>query len=141
MLQGEAADRLLAAARRARERAYAPYSNFAVGAAVLCADGRVFAGCNIENAAYGPTVCAERVAMFSAVAAGCRQIEAIAVVGPGGGPLTPCGTCRQVMWELAPNAVVLMEGGDGDGVTATVEELLPSAFGPRNLQTQDRGET
>ena len=132
MLNAEVAERLVA--RRARERAYAPYSNFTVGAAALCADGRVFEGCNIENAAYGPTVCAERVAMFCAVAAGCREIRAIAIVGPGEEPLTPCGTCRQVMWELAPEASVIMEGEGGRRATSTVAELLPGAFGQRDLR-------
>jgi cytidine deaminase len=139
MLNAEEADRLVAAARRARSRAYAPYSNFTVGAAALCAGGRVFEGCNIENAAYGPTVCAERVALFCAVVAGCRDIRAVAVVGPGAGPLTPCGTCRQVMWELAPEATVIMEGEGGERMTTTVAELLPEAFGPGELsRTQSR---
>jgi len=141
MLDAEATNKLVAAARRARERAYAPYSNFTVGAAVLCADGRVFEGCNIENAAFAPTVCAERVAIFGAVAAGCRDLEAIAVVGPGEEPLTPCGVCRQVMWELAPEALVIMEGEGGRRATTTVEALLPSAFGPRSLRDTDARET
>jgi len=141
MVDAEATDNLVAAARRGRERAYAPYSNFTVGAAVLCADGRVFEGCNIENAAFGPTVCAERVAMFSAVAAGCRDLEAIAIVGPGEEPLTPCGVCRQVMWELAPDALVIAEGEGGRRATTTVEALLPSAFGPRSLRGPHAQET
>ena len=123
---------LVAAARLARERAHAPYSNFAVGAAVMCADGRVFEGCNIENASYGLTMCAERVALFSAVAAGCRQIDAIAVVGPDEAPLSPCGACRQVMLELAPNAEVIM-AGEKTRLTRPVRDLLPDAFGEADL--------
>jgi len=132
MRESEGAERLVTAARRARERAVAPYSNFSVGAAVMCADGRVFEGCNIENAAYGLTICAERVAMFSAIAAGCRQIDAIAIVGPGAEPLSPCGSCRQVMLELAPGAEVIMAGEDSRR-TRTVRDLLPDAFGEADL--------
>lgn len=128
MLQSEAVERLVAAARSARERARAPYSNFSVGAAVLCADGHIFEGCNIENASYGLTICAERVALFCAVAAGCRQIDAIAIAGPGGEPLSPCGACRQVMLELAPGARVIMAGAPAPRIR-TVEQLLPEAFG------------
>ncbi len=133
MLQSEGVDRLIAAARSARERAVVPYSNFPVGAAVLCADGRVFEGCNIENASYGLTMCAERVALFSAVAAGCRQIEVIALVGPGAEPLSPCGACRQVMLELAPDAEVIMAGDDTHR-SRSVRELMPEAFGAGELE-------
>ncbi|MGD9494755.1 MAG: cytidine deaminase [Armatimonadota bacterium] len=129
MIAAHIADELVAAARQARERAYAPYSNFAVGAAVRCADGRVFAGCNIENASSGATVCAERVALFAAVAAGCGEIEAVAIVGPGRQPLPPCGICRQVMVELAPHAAVIMAGA-GERLIRSVAELMPEAFGP-----------
>ncbi len=135
MNDGYDAAELVAAAREARERAYAPYSGFAVGAAALCADGRVFAGCNIENAAYGPTICAERVAMFSAVAAGCRDIRAIAIAGPGAEPLPPCGCCRQVMAELAPSADVIM-AGEPESRVMTVAQLLPEAFGSDALSTR-----
>lgn len=135
MLEAEAAERLTAAARRARERAYAPYSNFTVGAAVQCADGRVFEGCNVENASYGLTVCAERVALFSALAAGCREIDAIAIAGPGAEPLSPCGACRQVMTELAPNATVIMAGEDARR-ERSVAELMPEAFGPAEVEEQ-----
>ncbi|MFW6437437.1 MAG: cytidine deaminase [Armatimonadota bacterium] len=132
MLESEGVERLVAAARLARERAFAPYSKFSVGAAVMCADGRVFEGCNIENAAYGLTICAERVALFSAVAAGCRQIDAIAIAGPGPEPLSPCGSCRQVMLELAPDADVIM-AGQSTRRTRTVRDLLPDAFGGNDL--------
>lgn len=127
MLQSEGVEKLVAAARSARERAVAPYSNFSVGAAVMCADGHVFEGCNIENASLGLTICAERVALFTAVAAGCREIEAIAIVGPGREPLSPCGACRQVMLELAPEAEVIM-AGDTARRRRSVRELMPEAF-------------
>ncbi|MFW5867354.1 MAG: cytidine deaminase [Armatimonadota bacterium] len=133
MLENEGTERLVAAARLARERAFAPYSNFPVGAAVMCADGRVFEGCNIENAAYGLTICAERVALFSAIASGCRQIDAIAIAGPDERPLSPCGSCRQVMLELAPDAEVIMAGEDARR-TRMVRDLLPDAFGEADLQ-------
>jgi len=133
MLQSEGVDRLIAAARSARERAVVPYSNFPVGSAVLCADGRVFEGCNIENASYGLTMCAERVALFTAVAAGCRRIEVIALVGPGAEPLSPCGACRQVMLELAPDAEVIMAGDDTQR-RRSVRELMPEAFGAGELE-------
>ena len=135
MLESEGVERLVAAAYRARERAYAPYSNFSVGAAVICADGRVFEGCNIENASYSLTICAERAAIFAAVAAGCRKIDAIAIAGPGEDPLSPCGACRQVMLELSPNAEVIMAGATGHR-TRTVRDLLPDAFGESDLAGQ-----
>ncbi|HUS80715.1 MAG TPA: cytidine deaminase [Armatimonadota bacterium] len=137
MLNNETAERLVAAAAGVREYAYAPYSGFFVGAAVLGADGRVFTGCNIENISFGATVCAERVALFSAVAAGCRKIRAIAVTGPGGEPIRPCGICRQVMAELAPEATVIMQGETGPRATATVAELMPDAFAPKELTGPD----
>ena len=133
MIAADIADKLVAAAREARQRAYAPYSKFTVGAAVLCADGRVFGGCNVENASFGATVCAERVALFSAVAAGCRGIEAIAIAGPGGQPVPPCGICRQVMVELAGGADVIMAGDERTRAT-TVVELMPEAFGASALR-------
>jgi cytidine deaminase len=125
-----AVDRLLLLAREAAERAYVPYSRFRVGAAVE-ADGQTYAGCNVENASYGLTVCAERVALFTAVAAGHRRIARLAVtcvdVGPdlGEGGRMPCGACRQVMAELmGPDGEVLVDGVR----TFRVADLLPSAF-------------
>jgi len=132
MLQSEDVERLVAAARSARERAMAPYSNFSVGAAVMCADGRVFEGCNIENASYGLTICAERVALFTAMVAGCGRIEAIALVGSSAEPLSPCGACRQVMLELAPDAEVIMAGDEAHR-RRSVRELMPEAFGAGEL--------
>lgn len=126
-----AVDPLLHAARRARERAYAPYSNFRVGAAVRTRDGRVFDGCNVENASYGLCNCAERTALFAAVAAGCRpgDFEALAVVADTPGPASPCGACRQVMAELCGDAMPVLLGNLSDATArTTVGALLPASF-------------
>ena len=124
---------LIDAAIDARTRAYAPYSHFLVGAAVLISDGRVFGGCNIENAAYPSTNCAERVAMQSAWAVGARDIIAIAVVADTPGPVSPCGGCRQVMAELAPHAVVFLTNMQGNWVETSVAALLPGALDPNDF--------
>ncbi len=125
---------LIAAAWKARERAYAPYSQFAVGAAVLCADGRVFSGCNIENASYGLTMCAERVALFAARSASATRIVLLAVVGDTRAPIAPCGACRQVMVELAPDADVILSNKVGAVHLTRVADLLPGAFGAADLE-------
>ena len=122
---------LIAAALAARSQAYAPYSHYQVGAAVLCSDGSVAIGCNVENAAYPATICAERVALTGAVAQGRRDFVAIAVATANGG--TPCGTCRQVMAELGPEMVVYISDAGGHYVTTTVKALLPDSFGPERL--------
>jgi cytidine deaminase len=124
---------LLAAARAARERAYAPYSRFPVGAAALTASGRVFPGCNVENAAYPSTLCAERVALTSAYAAGERDIVALAVVADTAGPVSPCGTCRQVIHELAPRCIVVLASTRGPTLQTTPQALLPSGFTAESL--------
>lgn len=124
---------LIDAAITARTHAYAPYSRFLVGAAVLCSDGRIFMGCNIENAAYPSTNCAERVAMQSAWAVGARDIVAIAVVADTPGPVSPCGGCRQVMAELARNAIVYLTNLHGHVYETSVATLLPGAFDPNDL--------
>ena len=126
-------DALLQAARQARERAYAPYSRFAVGAAALTASGRVFPGCNIENAAYPSTICAERVALTSAYAAGERDVVALAVVADTSVPVSPCGTCRQVIHELAPNAKVVLANMGAALQVVTPRELLPFGFDSSEL--------
>jgi cytidine deaminase len=129
------AERLLAAARDAAANAYAPYSRFPVGAAVLTADGSVVTGCNVENASYGLTICAERVAVASAIAAGHRSLVAIAVTAPRVTAVTPCGACRQVLNEFKPpgqDLVVVLEGVEGPELVP-LSELLPRAFGPRDL--------
>jgi cytidine deaminase len=124
-------DLLLAAARSARELAYAPYSHFLVGAAVLTKDGRQFGGCNVENAAYGLCNCAERTALFSAVAAGYRpgDFAAIAVIGDCSGPISPCGACRQVMAELCDDDTpVMLANLHEERQQTTVAALLPGSF-------------
>lgn len=117
---------LVAAALEVRQRAYAPYSHYRVGAAVLAADGSIIGGCNVENASYPATICAERVALTAAVAQGQREFIAIAVATANGG--TPCGICRQVMAELAPEMAVYISDADGKYQSTTVMALLPSAF-------------
>ncbi|MCI1985510.1 MAG: cytidine deaminase [Lactobacillus sp.] len=120
---------LIAAAQTARQQAYAPYSHFAVGAAVQAADGRIFTGCNIENASYGLSMCAERNAVFAAVAAGARDVVAVAVIGATNGPISPCGACRQVLSEFAaPTTPVYLTNLRGDTTQTTVGALLPGAF-------------
>ncbi len=129
---------LIAAAERARQAAYAPYSHFAVGAALLCADGAVFAGCNVENASYPLGNCAERTAIFAAVAAGKREFQALAIVGgnentPADTLCPPCGACRQVIREFcAPDFPIFLKDGN-EIVKRTLSELLPDSFGPDNL--------
>jgi cytidine deaminase len=124
---------LAAAAMEARGRAYAPYSHFLVGAAALSASGRIFLGGNIENAAYPMTICAERVALFSAYAAGEREIVAVAVVTPTDDVASPCGACRQVIFELAPRSEVLLLNLAGAQRLVTPQDLLPYGFGPAQL--------
>ena len=117
---------LVQAALAARQRAYAPYSLYLVGAAVLTTDGTVVIGCNVENAAYPATICAERVALTAAVAQGYRDFVAIAVATRNGG--TPCGICRQVMAELGPTMTVYISDAQGRFQTTSVDALLPGAF-------------
>jgi cytidine deaminase len=120
---------LLRTARTAMKRAYAPYSNFRVGAAILTKTGKVFSGCNVENASYGMTNCAERTAIFAAVAELGPKLEvtAVAVVNDHGVPCSPCGACRQVIYEFGPDAVVFFQGTEGDK-QAHITELLPEGF-------------
>jgi cytidine deaminase len=124
---------LIAAAQAARERAYAPYSEFSVGAAVETASGAVFTGCNVENASYSVGLCAERVAVARAVAEGHRAFRAIAVAGPTDTAVVPCGACRQFMAEFEPALVVIYTAPKGV-VRTTLAELLPSPFGPHSLK-------
>ena len=120
---------LVELARQARERAYVPYSGFKVGAAVLTEDGQVFTGCNIENASYGLSVCAERTALFKMVSAGNLTVRAIVITAETDGPVSPCGACRQVMAEFAGDGVkVLLTNLHGDVQATTVGDLLPGAF-------------
>ncbi len=116
------------------ERSYVPYSAFSVGAALLCQDGTVFTDCNVENAAYGSTICAERTALVKAVSEGHRDdFVTLAVVGKGSDYCWPCGACRQMLYEFAPDLTVLVARGDGDYVKVTLAELLPHGFGPKSL--------
>ncbi|WP_096188360.1 cytidine deaminase [Evansella halocellulosilytica] len=126
---------LITEAMKARERAYVPYSKFPVGAALLSSDGTVYHGCNIENAAYSMCNCAERTAIFKAVSEGVMNFKAIAVVADTDGPVSPCGACRQVMSELLPrDAKVILSNLNGDVSEWTVEEILPGAFSPKDLE-------
>lgn len=130
---------LVKIALEAREKSYAPYSHFYVGAALLCADGTVYTGCNIENAAYGPTNCAERTAFFKAVSEGHRDFVKIAIVGgsENDGAVSlcaPCGVCRQVMMEFCNKDFQIVLGTiDGVAKIYILEQLLPEGFGPKNL--------
>ncbi|HHY10282.1 MAG TPA: cytidine deaminase [Firmicutes bacterium] len=128
---------LMELAVQARRRAYTPYSNFKVGAALLARDGRVFLGCNIENAAYSPTNCAERTAIFKAVSEGVLEFAALAVVADSARPVTPCGVCRQVMVEFCqPEMPVYLGNLQGAVKKTTVAELLPGAFTSRDLEQE-----
>ena len=116
------------------DRAYVPYSRFPVGAALLCAGGTVFTGCNVENAAYGSTICAERTALVKAVSEGHRDdFVRLAVVGRGDDYCWPCGACRQMLFEFAPDLTVLVARGDHEFVTLPLRELLPHGFGGDSL--------
>jgi len=138
MLTDDQMASLLAAARSAADRAYAPYSGFAVGAALLTADGAVITGGNVENASYGLTICAERSAIVAAVAAGHREVMAIAVSAPGAFGTTPCGACRQVLNEFVPRdgELVILLDGDAGIEAIRLSDLLPRAFGPRSLDRE-----
>ncbi len=128
---------LLGMAEAARTWAHAPYSSFRVGAALLCEDGTIQPGCNVENASYGATICAERVAVGAAIAAGHSRFQAIAIAGPAGVALSPCGICRQVLSEFSPDGAlrVVMRAADGAMRETTLAALLPDAFGAADLAT------
>ena len=133
---------LLKKAKEMLAFSYTPYSNFKVGAALLAKNGKVFGGCNIENAAYGPSNCAERTAFFNAVSSGERGFEAIAIVGGPNGQIKdfcpPCGVCRQVMMEFCKpkEFVILLQNDKGEIKEFTLEEMLPLGFGPANLEQE-----
>ena len=122
------AENLIKLATEARENAYAPYSRFKVGAALLASDGRVFTGCNVENATYGLTVCAERVALWKAVSEGEREFVAVAVVADGERPPSPCGACRQLLWEFCDDIEVITANLRGGRQSYHLSELLPYPF-------------
>lgn len=131
-------DALVALALDARQRAHAPYSHYLVGAALLTEDGQVFTGCNIENAVYPATCCAERVAIFKAVSEGHKRFRAIAVATSNGG--SPCGICRQVMREFAPDMDVFIADAKGHVRRTSVTQLLPDSFGPEDLEASNLSE-
>ena len=125
---------LVAAATSARELAFAPFSKFRVGAALRAADGSVVAGCNVESASYGLTMCAERVAIFKGVSEGLTRFTAVAVVTDVAELTPPCGACRQLLWEFAPDATVTLANTAGRSETFTVRELLPRGFDASQLE-------
>ena len=119
---------LLTKAHEMTEFAYAPYSHFKVGAALLDDNGNIFTGCNVENASYGACCCAERTAVFKAVSEGSRSFKAIAIVSSGGGETFPCGICRQVLSEFSPDITVILEDENGAVHSYTLSKLLPHSF-------------
>lgn len=133
MNQDAAIDKLMTTALAARAHAYAPYSKFFVGAAVEGATGAIYGGCNVENASYGLAICAERAAIFQAIAAGETRLLRLLVVGEGEAPVAPCGACRQVMREFNLKEIFLCNM-QGDIQRTSLTELLPQAFGPENLK-------
>jgi cytidine deaminase len=138
ILNNNTREELIQAAIEARKRAYAPYSNYSVGAALLTSTGKIYTGVNIENAAYPTTICAERVAVFKAVSEGECKFTAIAVVTLNGG--SPCGSCRQVLAEFGLETRVLIADAQGQIVQeVSVEDLLPGAFSPEHLKDDSRG--
>jgi len=127
-------EELKSAAVSMLDRAYVPYSHFPVGAALECTDGTVYTGCNVENAAYPAGICAERNAIFHAVAEGHTAFERIVIAGRSEGFCVPCGVCRQVMREFAPNLEIICLNAAGEEQTFTLEQLLPHSFGPEFLE-------
>ena len=130
-------EELKAAAVAMTERSYCPYSHFPVGAALECSDGTVFTGCNIENAAYSPTLCAERVAVGKAVSEGRRDFVRIAVAGRCEDFCVPCAVCRQVLYEFAPDMEIISLNGKGEELALSLRELLPHGFGPEYLLKEE----
>lgn len=127
--------RLIDEAAMVRGRAYAPYSGFQVGASLLTSDGEIISGCNVENATFGATVCAERNAISAAVARGVREFAALCVITPADRPVAPCGICRQVLAEFSGDLPILMITTAGDRLHVELSELLPHRFGPSDLET------
>ena len=130
----ESLQQLLETAKTARLQSIAPFSNFLVGAAVKTADGRVYTGCNVESASYGLTVCAERVAIWKALSEGERDFSELAIVADTGSLTPPCGTCRQIIWEFAKNATIVLGNLRGETQIVSIRDLLPRAFDARFLK-------
>jgi cytidine deaminase len=133
-------DPLIALAKTAREKAFAPFSHFQVGAALETEDGTLIPGCNVESASYGLTMCAERVALFRAISDGYRCFNRVAVVTGTRTPTPPCGACRQLLWEFAPEAEVLLANLSGKVVRYTVRELMPLGFDANQLRDKETAE-
>lgn len=125
---------LIRKALEAKKKAYVPYSNFHVGAALITEDDQVYSGCNIEIVSYSPTICAERTAIFKAISEGHTQIKTIAIVGDAN-PTYPCGVCRQVIREFGKNATIIIANSEIDYKEYTIDELLPHSFGPEDLNS------
>ena len=127
---------MLDKAEEARSHSYSPYSGYSVGAALLTKDGKIYLGCNVENASYTPTICAERNAFFKAVFDGIRDFSAIAVIGSGESPSFPCGVCRQVMAEFCERDFIIVTSNKDKTIVVrnTLNELLPNSFGPKDLK-------
>ncbi len=135
LLNNDQLSRLIGAAQAASTQAYAPYSRFRVGAALMTSDGTIFQGCNIENASYGLTICAERVAAFQGVSQGDRDWLGLVVYTPTDSPTMPCGACRQVLNEFSPDLEIICVADGPTMVRTTLTDLLPHAFGPANLDS------
>ncbi len=125
---------LIQTAREAAQRAYVPYSNFPVGAALLTDRGEIITGCNVENASYPLTMCAERTAIGAAISQGAGKVVAVAVSAPKAKPCTPCGACRQVLYEFNPDMEVILDSGDADHLILPLTELLPHGFNSLSLE-------
>jgi cytidine deaminase len=132
-LNEESLQELIETAKAARLRSIAPFSNFLVGAALKTEEGKVYTGCNVESASYGLTVCAERVAIWKALSEGERQFTELAIVADTGALTPPCGTCRQIIWEFAKNATIVLGNLHGETQVVSIRELLPRAFDARFL--------
>lgn len=126
-------EQLIAAATKAREMAYVPYSNYKVGAALLGKSGRIYTGCNVENASYGASICAERTALVKAISEGEREFSMIAVVTDSPKPSSPCGICRQVLYEFGPEIRLILANLQGESFETSIAEYLPDGFGPHDL--------
>lgn len=129
-------EELIDLAKQVRKKAYAPYSHYKVGAALLGKSGKIYTGCNVENASYGHTVCAERTAVLKAVSEGEREFEAVAVVTKNGG--SPCGACRQVLSEFSPELIIYIADKNGKYRTTTLKKLLPDSFTPAHLEAGNK---
>ena len=132
---------LAAAAQEASRNAYAPYSDFKVGAALITADGTIFTGCNVENASYGGTICAERNAATTAVARGCTDFEAIAIYSETSPPSGPCGLCRQFLGEFNPDMKIYLTNDKGETVRTSLTKLMPMPFTPASFKTATKKST